>query len=213
MTSPSRFTAFYETHLRKRPQQSRSRSVVEAILVAALDKLSHGDDEGSITVQDVATRAGVGIGSLYDYFRDRQSLLAAAAAKVTEDNLRAFEGVLEDTKTMPLDEGVRTIVAFAIDTYTRDKRVPRALLRIAHTLNLMPTLAESQTIFTKSLADALRRRKDIHKDTDIDLSAWIMTQAMMGLVHTLIWQDEPTLSVDAMRDETVRMFVRHLRAA
>lgn len=210
MASPSRFTAFYEAHLRKRPQQSRSRSVVEAILVAALDKLTHGDDEGTITVQDVATRAGVGIGSLYDYFRDRQSLLAAAAAKVTEDNLRAFEAELERIQPMPLEEGVRAIMNFSVQMYTKDKKPARAVLRIAHTLGVMPTLAESQTIFARSLAEALRKRTDLGP-IDIDLSAWILTQSMMGLVHTLVWQDEPTVPVDAMIDEACRMYTRHLR--
>lgn len=43
----------------------------------------HGDDD-HVTLNDIAARAGVGVGSLYDYFADRDSVLSGLAAKVTE---------------------------------------------------------------------------------------------------------------------------------
>ncbi|MCW5837818.1 MAG: helix-turn-helix transcriptional regulator, partial [Labilithrix sp.] len=75
----SRISSLYDAYLRKAPRQSRSRSVVEAILGAASERLSRGGEEEDVTLQEVADRAGVGIGSLYDYFRDRRSILSALA--------------------------------------------------------------------------------------------------------------------------------------
>ena len=93
----SRLLNIYEAFLKKVPQQSRSRSVVEAILGAASERLVVEGDEERVTVHAVAERAGVGIASLYDYFGDRGNLLAAIAAKVTEDNRHAFEAMLAST--------------------------------------------------------------------------------------------------------------------
>lgn len=208
----SRISALYDAYLRKAPRQSRSRSVVEAILAAAAEKLARAENDEELTIQEVANRAGVGVGSLYDYFRDRRSLLAALAAKVTEDNLRAFERVLAETEALPIEEAVGRITDFAFQTYSANKSIPRAVLRIAHSIGLMPTLAQSQTVFAESLAASLRRRKDVGA-VDVDVAAWTVTQAMMGVMQTLIWQDDPTYSTERLRAELVLLFARHLRGA
>ncbi|MBX3264843.1 MAG: TetR family transcriptional regulator [Labilithrix sp.] len=207
----SRISSLYDAYLRKAPRQSRSRSVVEAILGAASERLSRGGEEEDVTLQEVADRAGVGIGSLYDYFRDRRSILSALAAKVTEDNLRAFEEVLASTRELPLEDGVGKIVDFCFATYTANKRVPRAVLKIAHSIGLMPTLAESQTVFAESLAAELRERRDVAA-RDLDLTAWTVTQAMMGVMNTLVWQDTPPHAEAELRRELVALFCKHLRA-
>lgn len=205
----SRISVLYEAHLRKAPRQSRSRSVVEAILVAAAEQLTREGHEDRIMVQGVADRAGVAISSLYDYFGDRRNLLAAVAAKITEDNRHAFEAVLETIAKLPREEGVRRIVDFCFTRFTADKRGPRAVLKIAHAVGLMPTIAQSTDVAAESLANALRKRDDVHV-ADVDLAAWIMTHTMMGVAHTLIWQDEPKWPSDAMRAELASLFSGYL---
>jgi hypothetical protein len=75
----------------------------------------------------------------------------------------------------------------------------------------MPALAESQTVFAESLAAALRKRNDVRTD-DIDLAAWTATQAVMGVMNTLVWRDDPVYSQERVRPELVRLFADHLRA-
>jgi len=60
---------------RKLPQQQRSRALYDAILTAAADLLENVGPE--LTLSEVATRAGVSSGSLYQYFPDRPALIAA----------------------------------------------------------------------------------------------------------------------------------------
>lgn len=205
----SRISSFYDTYLRKAPRQSRSRSVVEAVLGAASERLSRSGDEADITIQDVAERAGVGIGSLYDYFRDRPSLLAAVSAKLMEDNLVGFQAVLARTEDLPLTDACGLIVDFCFETYLSNKRRTRAILKIAHSVGLMPAFAQSQTVFAQSLAVALRKRADITAP-NVDVAAWTVTQAMMGVVQTMIWQDDPTHAHEAVRAEAVGLFCRYL---
>ena len=130
--------------------------------------------------------------------------------KSTQDNLRAFEALLESAHELPLDESVGQVVDFCFETYTSNKRVPRAVLKVAHTIGLMPTLAQSQTVFAESLAASLRKRQDIGVP-DIDLAAWTVTQAMMGVIQTLVWQDEPKHSETELRAELIALFGAHLR--
>ena len=64
--------------MRRRPRQSRSRATVEAIEQAAALILEKGDS-ARLTTNHVAERAGVSIGSIYEYFADKDDILHACA--------------------------------------------------------------------------------------------------------------------------------------
>ena len=67
---------------RKRPLQARARQTVEAIVEAAARILeSQGRDR--LTTNAVAERAGVSIGTLYQYFPDKEALVGALIARET----------------------------------------------------------------------------------------------------------------------------------
>ncbi len=65
---------------RKFPQQARSRALVDAILDAAARILAK-DGRESLTTNAVAVKAGVSIGSLYQYFPNREAVIAAVAER------------------------------------------------------------------------------------------------------------------------------------
>jgi AcrR family transcriptional regulator len=203
--------ALYDRFLRKAPKQSRSRSVVEAVLEAAAELLPGNPDDDQVTLNDIAARAGVGVGSLYDYFSDRGSVLSGLAAKVTEDNLRAFEDQLEKTRDVPLPVAIRGLVDLMFDTYLGDVRIPRAVLRVAHRIGLMPTLAESQTAFAAALATALRQRSDVRME-DLDVAAYVATNMAMGIIHTSIWSESQPFTDQQLRDTLVRACLRLVAA-
>lgn len=202
----------YDRFLRKEPKQSRSRSVVEAVLEAASELLPGKHDDDDLSLNEIAARAGVGVGSLYDYFADRGSVLSGVAAKFTEDNLRAFEAQLEQARLEPLPVAVRGIVDLMFDTYVRDVRTPRLVLRVAHRIGLMPTIAGTQHAFATTLANALRQRTDVRKD-DLELVAYMVTNMGMGVIHTLIWSDHPPFTPAELREQLVHAVLRYLTDA
>lgn len=204
-----RFQALYEQYLRKRPKQSRSRSVVEAILAAAAEALSRTDEE-RMTLEQIARRAGVGIGSLYDYFDDRRSVLGGVAAKITEDNRRELERVLEGGAALPLDDAVRLMIDDLFRRYVSQASLVQSILRIAASMGLLPTLVDSQRLVAQSLATLLRRREDVHVD-DVDVTAFVMTNMTMGIIHALVWAESP-FEEERLKAEIVRIWVRHLRS-
>lgn len=65
---------------RKRPQQRRSRVTIDTIFEATIQVLlANGLDR--ITTIQIADRAGVSIGSLYQYFPNKRALLAAVVKR------------------------------------------------------------------------------------------------------------------------------------
>ena len=74
---------------RKRPVQARSAITVDAILTAAAHILEGEGMEG-YTTNAIAARAGVSIGSLYQYFPNKEAITAAL---VLADAERLYEGL------------------------------------------------------------------------------------------------------------------------
>ena len=69
---------------RRRPRQARSRATWEAIVEAASQILERRGPE-ALNTNAVAERAGVSIGTLYQYFADKRALLIAAARRELAD--------------------------------------------------------------------------------------------------------------------------------
>ncbi|QGZ63268.1 TetR/AcrR family transcriptional regulator [Paraburkholderia acidisoli] len=76
--------------VRKRPMQRRSAATVEAILEAAARILEQGGLAG-YTTNAIAERAGVSVGSLYQYFPNRDALTAALIERESAPLLAAAE--------------------------------------------------------------------------------------------------------------------------
>ncbi len=61
---------------RRQPKQARSRELVDRILVAA-GELFAGRGYPNVTTNHIAERAGVSVGSLYQFFADKEEILSA----------------------------------------------------------------------------------------------------------------------------------------
>ena len=88
--------------LRKRPQQARSEGLVAAILEAAVQVLT---TEGAqrFTTARVAERAGVAVGSLYQYFPNKAAILFRLQSDEWQRTGRQMHAILADTTRTPAD--------------------------------------------------------------------------------------------------------------
>src|SRR6185369_2838700 len=93
---------------RKQPQQARSAELVATILQAAIQVLTK---EGAqrFTTARVAEKAGVSVGSLYQYFPNKAAILFRLQSDEWRQTTELLRGILEDTKRPPL-ERLRTLV-------------------------------------------------------------------------------------------------------
>jgi AcrR family transcriptional regulator len=93
---------------RKHPKQARSRQLVADILTAAGRVLAR-DGARSFTAARVAEEAGVSVGSLYQYFPNKEAILFRLQADEWEQTGGLLAGILADTSRPPLDR-LRTAV-------------------------------------------------------------------------------------------------------
>src|ERR1035437_6260796 len=99
---------------RKTPVQARAAVTVEAISEATIQVLlSHGADR--LTTTRVAERAGVSVGTLYQYYPNKQSLLFAVLEHHLDKVAAAVETACEHARHKPLREMTREVAEAFVD--------------------------------------------------------------------------------------------------
>ena len=81
--------------LRRRPQQERSRALVEAVLDTTDGLLADGHDPAELTTTKIAAAAGVSVGAIYQYFTDTDAIVAAVAARHIDASSELMETAVE----------------------------------------------------------------------------------------------------------------------
>jgi AcrR family transcriptional regulator len=96
---------------RKKPQQARSTELVSAALEAAVQVLAKQGAQ-RFTMARVAERAGVSVGSLYQYFPNKAAILFRLQSDEWQQTTALLRRILEDTQRPPLERLRRLIHAF-----------------------------------------------------------------------------------------------------
>lgn len=111
--------------LRKQPRQARSNALVAVILEAAVQVLAK---EGAqrFTTARVAERAGVSVGSLYQYFPNKAAILFRLQSDEWRQTSELLAGILDDSGRPPL-ERLRTLVHAFIRSECEEAQIRVAL--------------------------------------------------------------------------------------
>ena len=96
---------------RKDPKQARSNELVAAVLDAAVQVLK-AEGAQRFTTARVAERAGVSVGSLYQYFPNKASILFRLQSDEWRQTSDLLRGILQDTTLPPLDRVTALVHAF-----------------------------------------------------------------------------------------------------
>ena len=115
---------------RKTPIQARSTVTVEAISEATIQVLlSHGAER--LTTTRVAERAGVSVGTLYQYYPNKQSLLFAVLEHHLNNVAARVEAACESACHKPLAEMIKEMVEAFVDAKMERANVSAALYRVS----------------------------------------------------------------------------------
>ena len=108
------------------PKQARSRATVEALLEATAQVLA---DVGyaKASTNRIAKRAGVSVGSLYQYFRDKEALVRALVERHIAEQGETLQASLRDLAGLPLEDAVRGVVRRTVEIRQQDRALVRVL--------------------------------------------------------------------------------------
>ncbi|MEQ1503452.1 MAG: TetR/AcrR family transcriptional regulator [Myxococcota bacterium] len=194
---------------RRMPVQDRAHATVDVLLDATARVLVEVG-YARLSTNRVARRAGVSVGSLYQYFADKDALIEALSRRITEAQVAVILSQLDASTDQPLDQTVRGLIRGIIAA----KRVEPALTRALVTQVPRDGRIDVERTMTRRLCEVVsitvRRRKDELRPVDPELAAFTLVHATFAVVRAAI-EDRPELLVDdALADSLSELCLRYL---
>jgi len=194
---------------RKTPVQKRSAVTVEAILEAAIQVLVAVGKE-RLTTTRVAERAGVSVGTLYQYFPNKRALLQAALRRHIADVAGAIEAVCVEYRNRGLLEMGTSLVDAYLDAKMRSVKVSVSLYAVSSDI-------EGVAIAKAATARSLHRVTDLFATApeklrkEPDVIASMTLAAMNGTAHRLLDASSPERLLKPLRAELIALVHAYLR--
>ena len=194
---------------RKTPIQARSNASVDAILQATLQVLTSVGKE-RLTTTRVAARAGVSVGTLYQYFPNKSALLQACL-RVHMDQVRsAIETVCERHKGESLlNMGTPLIFAY-LAAKMQSVKASAALYAVSSDVDGATIAKAASHRSRRAIVNLFATAKEpLTKDPEIIATA--VVSALNGFSRSLLESKSPELQLESMRDELVVLVHTYLR--
>ena len=190
---------------RKQPRQVRAELTRERILTAAAHVLAEfGYAAG--TTNRIAERARVSIGSLYQYFPNKDAILAELLTRHLAPQ-HAVPGAADQTR--PLVDVVRDMVHAAVEHHRDDPRLLRLMIEEGpRSRALVEQIGELRKARVSALYDLLTRHPEVLVE-DVETAAAIIDAGVEVIVHQLL-ATPTTIAADRLERELAAMLTRYL---
>lgn len=199
------------TKPRKEPKQQRSQETRERILGAAARVFAERGYAGG-TTNHIAAEAGMSIGSLYQYFPNKDSILAELSRNHIRDGSLAVAHRLIEVGGMPdgLEAKIRLFVDALIEVHMVDHRLHRVLFEEApRPTDIVEALRATDTWAIAACEQLLASDPEV-RVADVELAARLVTTTIESLVHRFVAREGEALDPDRFATEVVRMLVGYL---
>ena len=195
---------------RKTPRQARSTATVEAIFDATIQVLLV-DGANLLTTTRVAERAGVSVGTVYQYFPHKQALLHAILKRHLERIAAAVEAVGQEYEGRTLAAISDALVAAYLDAKMASFETTRALYRLAPELDLAGLQNDIGARIDKSVTALLASASNAQF---ANLCSVVITlhAALTGATRTVMERGASRATLNIMAEEMPKMCRAYLRA-
>jgi AcrR family transcriptional regulator len=177
-------------YARKKPAQERSRVLVDALIKTTARILVQDGWQG-LTTNRVAREAGVSVGSLYQYFPNKDALVQALVVDLAEQVGDTLVALGKSLAHAPLHEGIDAIVRAALDTSRADAALFRAVLVELPRIGALEAFDRVNRRTADALAEWISLRRDEVDVADPSMTAHVLVTALDSLTdHALIFRPE-----------------------
>jgi AcrR family transcriptional regulator len=195
---------------RKSPVQARSAASVDAILEATVQVLLSVGKE-RLTTTKVASRAGVSVGTLYQYFPNKSSLLQAALTRHLDEVAGAMRRVCREERGKSLKGMATALINAFLEAKMRDAKTSVALYSVSSDVDGAKIALRNGVETNKALVGMLITARDrLTKDPEVVAS--MLMSAMAGVSRRLLESAEPGKQVEALRQELIFFVCTYLEA-
>ena len=195
---------------RKSPVQARSAASVDAILHATIQVLLRVGKE-RLTTTRVAYRAGVSVGTLYQYFPNKKALLQAVLKRHLEGVTETVERTCREQKGNSLQQMGTALVSAFLEAKMRDVKTSAALYSVSSDVDGARIVQQIGVRINKAIVEMLASaREPLAKDPDVIAS--MLQPAMAGVTRRLLESSDPEKEFESLHRELIFFVCSYLGA-
>ena len=180
----------------------------ERILTAAAHVFTeHGYAAG--TTNRIAERARISIGSLYQYFPNKDAILVELLTKHLDDGIAATRAHLAAQQPATVEEALRGLVRTAIENHLDDPKLLRVMFEQApRSQALLEKIERLEQEHVARARELIERHPEVRVG-DPRTAARLVVSTVELVVHQLISSADP-IDVPRFEDELTTMLTRYL---
>jgi len=195
---------------RKSPVQARSAASVDAILDATIQVLLRVGKE-RLTTTRVALRAGVSVGTLYQYFPNKSALLQAALKRHLSEVTDAVELVCKEQEGRTLRQMATALITAFLQAKMRNVKTSVALYSVSSDVDGAKIAQQMGIRSNKAIVQMLTTASE-PLTTDPQLVSSMLQGAMVGVSRRMLESGAPEEQLDTLRRELIFVACAYLDA-
>lgn len=196
---------------RKTPIQARSKATVDAILSATAQVLKR-KGYAAATTDRIAERAGVSVGSLYQYFPNKDAILVALAERHIDEGFALVRELLVEAlqEVPPAELLLRRFVVAMVALHENEPDLHRVLFEeVPLPASVRRGLRRRENEFATEVCGLLEAHPDVRMK-EPRVTAYVLVHAVDALVHNFVLHPPKDIETEELTEEVVRMLLRHL---
>jgi AcrR family transcriptional regulator len=195
---------------RKTPVQARSVASVDAILEATLQVLLRVGKE-RLTTTSVALRAGVSVGTLYQYYPNKSALLQAVLKRHLDEVAEAVEFACKEQQGATLQAMVTALISAFLKAKMKNAKTSVALYSVSSDVDGAKIVQQMGVRFNQAILRMLATSCE-SLTTDPQLVASMIQGMMVGVSRRILESSAPEKQFDLLRSELIFVACAYLEA-
>jgi AcrR family transcriptional regulator len=194
----------HSTPSRRIPSQARSGETIRIVFEATAQVLDeHG--ESALSTNRIAERAGVSVGTLYQYFDSKEAIVLAMLAREREQCIAELDRLLTNADAADPDPRMllRAFIRFYLQAFGTGTPGRRALVRLAWRLDNQQVLVQYLREASERIALHIGRMRHPLLRPPSPATAFVLTRLLAGTVRSASLEDSPLLGTAEFEDALV----------
>jgi AcrR family transcriptional regulator len=198
-----------KTSPRKHPQQGRSRETVDALLEATAQLLVRDGIE-KVSTNKIALKAGVSIGSLYQYFPSKEALIAELLDRHYNEMSRITKEAMTIHWGQSLAVIIRETVRAMVSLHAANPKLHAVLQDLIPSVGKQSKLGQLHSETEMRVRELLHDRISELRVRDIDMAAFIVVETVDSLLHASLEPRKEQWNVESIVDEITDLLLAYL---
>lgn len=195
------------TKPRKRPSQARSQATVEAILEATTHVLVE-EGFGGASTNKIAKVAGVSIGSLYQYFPNKEALVGALIEQHVQGMIDLVQSALQESPDASVPSIVRSMITGILSAHRMNPKLHQVIVEQVPRLGSLNRIQELERQMSELIVQAMTARQDELRTKNVQLAAFMLVHAVQAVTHAAVLDGK--IENEALIDELCDLILRYL---